>query len=223
MNYYFDTEFIEHAGGVDLVSIGITTDEGREFYAESISFNPDLADDWVKENVLAKLKFTDEMPFKDYKDNGIEMCGTDEEIKIALLEFISEEIDPDPIFYAYFASYDWVVFARLFGRLIHKPKHFPMWVVDLKQMMWSKGLSKEWKREVCPDPEGAHDALVDARWNKKLHKCIMDDEGADMKQLKEVLLHMYGLSGDETAAILLAETLQKTIEKINNDRNNAVK
>jgi hypothetical protein len=172
MKYFLDTEFIEHAGGIDLVSIGIYSEDQRAFYAESTSFDPDLADDWVKENVLASLSFTREMPFKDVHENGIDMCGTDQEIKEAILEFINPAIDANPVFYAYYAAYDWVVFARLFGRLIDKPAHFPMWCWDLKQMMEERGLTKEWKREKCPDPVDEHNALADAIWNYRLFQEI---------------------------------------------------
>jgi hypothetical protein len=47
-----------------------------------------------------------------------------------------------------------------------------MYCKDLKQMMDDKGLTKEWKRENCPDPEGEHDALVDAKWNMKLYQLL---------------------------------------------------
>jgi hypothetical protein len=57
--------------------------------------------------------------------------------------------------------------------MIDLPKRFPMYCRDLKQIMDEKGLDKEWKRENCPDPEGEHNALVDARWNKKLHDLII--------------------------------------------------
>lgn len=64
MKYYLDTEFIEgfhkplfgkKRHFIDLISIGIVADDGREYYAISNEFNPKDADDWVKENVIAKL------------------------------------------------------------------------------------------------------------------------------------------------------------------------
>lgn len=76
-------------------------------------------------------------------------------------------------FYGYYADYDWVVFCWLFGRMIDLPKNFPMYCKDLKQMMDDKGLDKEWKRLHCPDPEGEHNALIDAKWNLDLYKQII--------------------------------------------------
>lgn len=77
-SFYLDTEFIEGKSSpkgwrgrvlrwldrrgiislprtIQLVSIGIVAGDGREYYAISTEFNPEDADDWVKENVLAKL------------------------------------------------------------------------------------------------------------------------------------------------------------------------
>jgi 3' exoribonuclease, RNase T-like len=35
MKYWLDTEFIEHPFKIDLISIGLVAEDGREFYAES--------------------------------------------------------------------------------------------------------------------------------------------------------------------------------------------
>src|SRR5690349_17532726 len=35
MRYFLDTEFIERPGTIDLISIGIVSEDRREFYAES--------------------------------------------------------------------------------------------------------------------------------------------------------------------------------------------
>ena len=78
-----------------------------------------------------------------------------------------------PEFYGYYADYDWVVFCWIFGRIKDLPKGFPMYCKDLKQMMDNYGLDKNWKEEVCPDPEGEHNALVDAEWNMNLYWEIM--------------------------------------------------
>lgn len=72
-------------------------------------------------------------------------------------------------FYGYYADYDWVVFCWLFGKMIDLPEGFPMYCRDLKQIMDDKRLDKDWKRRHCPDPEGAHNALVDAKWNKEFY------------------------------------------------------
>ena len=188
MKYFFDTEFIEWAGDIDLVSLGVVSERGDTFYAESTLFDERNADNWVKENVLAKLRWAgNENSTKGYcnvsniaQPEGLwktEAFGPDSLIAESVLSWIRNvegTSHPSPEFYAYYGAYDWVLFARLFGRLIELPEGFPMWVRDLKQMMWERGLDTEWKRTVCPDPEGEHDALVDAHWNKKLHNIIIN-------------------------------------------------
>lgn len=186
MKYFLDTEFIEHTGGIDLVSIGIVCEDGREFYAESCDFDPRDASPWVRTNVLSKLEFwgkwaKDEPNPILFNVKGVEAIYGDEgHIKQGLLRFfgyiqtVPRTVPVNPSgnieIYAYFADYDWVVFCRLFGRMIDLPKGMPMWCIDLKQMMWERQLDSDWKQRVCPDPEGEHNALVDARWNKKLYE-----------------------------------------------------
>lgn len=112
----------------------------------------------------------------------------------------------NPIFHAYYGAYDHVAFCWLFGKMIDLPKGFPMYSVDLKQMLDEKamqmtsieatalscpsckhdvydflekttngsykiGVLKEYHPNY-PKQENAHNALDDARWNKKLHEFI---------------------------------------------------
>src|SRR6476661_10561384 len=53
--FFYDTEFIEDGTTIDLVSIGVVDETGREFYAVSTEFDPDKAIPWVRRNVLDQL------------------------------------------------------------------------------------------------------------------------------------------------------------------------
>ena len=186
MRFFLDTEFIESAVGIELVSIGIVSERGDTFYAESTNFDERNADQWVKDNVLSKLTWWgNENSDKSYHNGSTlrnanntlksEFFGPDVFIRDGILRWMSDIAGTrnlDPQFYAYFADYDWVIFCRLFGRMINLPKGFPHFCMDLKQMMEERGLDTEWKRQQCPDPEGEHNALVDAQWNKKLFNVI---------------------------------------------------
>ena len=55
VRFFFDCEFIEDGRTIDLVSIGVVDETGREFYAVSTEFDPAKAIDWVRRNVLDKL------------------------------------------------------------------------------------------------------------------------------------------------------------------------
>ena len=55
MRYYLDTEFIEHERTMDLISIGVVAQDGREFYAISLEFDSASASDWIRADVFPML------------------------------------------------------------------------------------------------------------------------------------------------------------------------
>ena len=55
MRYFYDTEFIEDGRTIELISIGVVAEDGREYYAVSTEFDPERAGSWVRANVLTKL------------------------------------------------------------------------------------------------------------------------------------------------------------------------
>lgn len=223
MKYFIDTEFheskkpvkfmgitLKEINTIDLISIGIVCQDGREFYA--INKDCDIKaiwnDEWLRENVLRKIHnelYANETQYaKTYHDTVIEFsyagmknlikwhgksipeianrictfiygddCGGSGMSAIEMaMKYEPTDETKTPEFYGYYADYDWVVFCWIFGRMIQLPKGFPMYCKDLKQAMDARGLDKEWKRTHCPDPEGEHNALVDARWNMQLYKKI---------------------------------------------------
>jgi hypothetical protein len=254
MKYFIDTEFKEQPSNIDLISIGIVAEDGRNYYAICNEFDIKKAwkDEWLRYNVLnsiyselykkllpnerkatlfreysfslkdlsrlvkrfgkSKRKIASEIvSFINTRDSsyyyGIGLNSVIRSITNAdvwnklyypkefeyiekhntfIPEFINstgmdgkgesrnrEIIYNQPEFYGYYADYDWVVFCWLFGRMIDLPKGFPMYCRDLKQMTDERGLDKEWKRINCPDPEGEHNALIDALWNKQLYEKIV--------------------------------------------------
>jgi hypothetical protein len=62
--YYLDTEFIEDGHTIDLISIGIVAEDGREFYAVNKGCDFSKADDWVKENVISHLPPRPRLPME---------------------------------------------------------------------------------------------------------------------------------------------------------------
>src|SRR5258705_13911766 len=71
MKYFIDTEFIEgfhkplfgkRRHFIDLISIGIVAEDGREYYAVSNEFRYKDAGDWVKKNVIEKLECVQVLP-----------------------------------------------------------------------------------------------------------------------------------------------------------------
>jgi hypothetical protein len=200
MKYFIDTEFIEgfekplfgkRRHFIDLISIGIVAEDGRTYYAISNEYNYNDADEWVKSNVIIPMyqnaisgdrrNFTDASTFhkavgKSNKDIAEEVewfIRRNHHINCNTGQLVDDTTHTPVEFYGYYADYDWVLFCSLFGRMIDLPKGFPMYCIDLNQMMYDFGLNKEWKQENCPDPVGEHNALIDAKWNKELYDKII--------------------------------------------------
>src|SRR5205823_1344351 len=55
VRFFYDCEFVEDGRTIDLVSIGVVDENGREFYAVSTEFDESRAIPWVRENVLSQL------------------------------------------------------------------------------------------------------------------------------------------------------------------------
>ena len=223
MNYYLDCEFIEDFHKpffgkkrhfIDLISIGVVSEDNRNYYAISNEYRYKDASVWVKENVI-KPMYIDTVHGDSrnrYNTSNFQKhFGLDnEQIKSDLLKFFGCYRDvafwraPEGIkVYGYYSSYDLVLFCSLFGRMIDLPKGFPMYCIDLMQMLYHKlanyshadamqsGLKQavgleilrtpqqyrlEWVKKYCPGypkQKNEHNALADARWNKALHEFII--------------------------------------------------
>ena len=78
MRYWFDTEFIEDGKTIDLISIGILAEDGRELYLESSECGLTRASQWVKDNVIVHLRGGDwRFPRKDIADSIVSFVATD--------------------------------------------------------------------------------------------------------------------------------------------------
>lgn len=183
MKYFFDTEFHEYKIGdintIELISIGIVAEDGREYCAIGNDFDlgAALANAWLAENVIRPIlaSFSSDQPVSP-ATVFFAMGKPNSAIAEEIITFVGD--DADPQFYAYYADYDWVVFCWLFGRMIDLPKGFPMYCRDLKQcfdemVMNSAYSASDLKRSKnYPKQENEHDALDDARWNRDLYEFL---------------------------------------------------
>ena len=85
------------------------------------------------------------------------------------------ESSKHPEFYAYYADYDWVAFCWLFGKMIDLPKGFPMYCIDLKQVLETK--TEELEQTITdlktyPKQTNKHNALSDALYCKHLYNFL---------------------------------------------------
>lgn len=131
----------------------------------------------------------------DIAEDVFTFC-TGEEMTLEKVRYYKPNITPVKL-YAYYSSYDHVALCWIFGKMIELPDGFPMYTTDLKQIMdenqakrdvlakeqvdyqmkmMEKGIFPNINFEhslknhhMFPKQENEHNALSDARWNKKLH------------------------------------------------------
>jgi hypothetical protein len=186
MKYFYDTEFLEDGKTVDLISIGIVAEDGREYYAVSSEVNDDelktriRRHDWLLKNVVPSLPLTNAgvwsftPPSNEPDMFSLDMRNTLVRprwlIANEVREFFAQDTSPVEL-WADYAAYDHVVLCQLWGTMMALPKGMPMWTHDLEQA---------WEDAGRPDrPEqnaGQHNALEDARWNAKLYQACIAGE-----------------------------------------------
>lgn len=179
-NFCYDTEFLEDGQTINLISIGIVCDDGREYYAVNSDADWDRIerDDWLMTNVVPHLPMRrGEKPSKF--ENRSRIWGLDRSsvlikpkwlIANEVREFILESVNhgDTPWLWAYYGAYDHVALAQLFGKMIHLPEGIPMFTHELKQLMETMPTSWE-----PPTQDGnEHNALADARWNMRVLNSI---------------------------------------------------
>ncbi len=149
--YFYDCEFIEDGRIVDLVSIGVVDEHWREFYAISTEFDPAPALPWVRRNVLDRLPSPGHPAWRS-------RARIRDDLYAFLLEPLTEGQELE--LWAWYAAYDHVVLAQLWGRMPDLPREIPRFTKDLRQLWDDRG------RPVLPQSkQQRHDALVDARHN----------------------------------------------------------
>jgi len=154
--FWFDTEFMEDGRTIDLLSIGIVSENNEAYYAINRDADWLNANVWVQANVIPALEPSSEEKF--YRHRG------------EIAEEVEDFVGAHPEFWAYYADYDWVVMCQLFGSMMDLPKTWPMFCLDVKQLAWMLGNPK------LPEQAEAdeHHALNDARWTKQAWEFLMD-------------------------------------------------
>ena len=138
MNIYFDTEFTGLHKNTTLISLGMVADNGKSFYAEFTDYDESQCDDWIKENVIANLKFkggqfTRLLRHDDGRPNinAIEMRAPKEivreQLRTWLKQFDSVQFVSDV------CHYDFVLLIDLFGTAFDLPSNVNASCHDINQ------------------------------------------------------------------------------------------
>lgn len=154
MRYFIDTEFIEDGRTIDLLSVGVVSEDGRrQLYALSTECDLTKASSWVRANVMPHLPLYDDPAWM-----------TRAQLKERLLVFLYDGPHPPSSkesieLWSYFADYDWVAICQLYGRMVDLPPRMPMYCLDVKQLAHMLG-----NPEPPPVTGREHVALDDALW-----------------------------------------------------------
>lgn len=147
MRYFYDCEFIENGMTIDLVSLGVVAEDGREFYAVSTEFDQAAAGQWVRRNVIPKLPNPSSSAWMSRA-----------RMRDELYEFVTAPLSGPVEMWAWIGAYDHVAVCQLWGDMTALPAAMPKFTRDVRQL---------WELAGQPDlpshPGGAHDALGDAR------------------------------------------------------------
>ncbi len=151
--YFYDCEFIEDGRIIDLVSIGVVDERGREFYAISTEFDDRPAVAWVRRNVLDRLPSPGDPAWRS-------RLRIREDLYDFLVAPLRDGTATTLELWAWYAAYDHVVLAQLWGAMPALPREIPRFTKDLRQLWDDRG-----RPDLPASAERRHDALVDARHN----------------------------------------------------------
>jgi hypothetical protein len=151
--YFYDCEFVEDGRVVDLVSIGVVDEHGREFYAISTEFDGSRALPWVRRNVLDRLPSPGDPAWRSRE-------RIRDDLYAFLVAPLRENPDEELELWAWYAAYDHVALAQLWGAMPALPRELPRFTKELRQRWDDVG------RPPLPEAtDRRHNALVDARHN----------------------------------------------------------
>lgn len=149
MKIFLDTEFTDFSNS-QLISLGLVDENGREFYAESTSFNREDCSQFVIEIVL---------PLLGQYSNSI--VGTNQHIAFKLQSWLEQYRDTGATICVDYHT-DWDLFIQLLNLL---PKHSDKSFIT-GEMIWSnlnlKKIEQWWQETQLPQ----HMALYDAQANR---------------------------------------------------------
>jgi hypothetical protein len=170
MKIFYDTEFREDGRAIDLISIGMVAEDGREYYAIFDDFHTLTAaveHPWLREHVVPSLPIitcphSADPWYFDEEHADYPAVKIRHTIASEVREFILAGSGPD--LWAWHAAYDHVALAQLWGPMIRLPEGVPRWTNDLKQECERLGNPR-----MPEQAEGEHNALAGARHVKLMH------------------------------------------------------
>lgn len=167
--YCYDTEFLEDGRTIELISIGIVSDTGREYYAVNLNMPVKRIrkHQWLMDNVVPGLPqpagdWNNHIPRRWLFDYNNPAVKHRDRIANEVRDFLLAEDAPE--LWADHTAYDHVLLAQLWGPMSSLPTGIPMWTHDLQQAI--EAATGEFGTPI--QESGQHNALADARHNLRV-------------------------------------------------------
>lgn len=160
MRYFYDFEFIEDGKTIEPISLGIVAEDSREYYAVFLDapWHRIYRHEWLAYNVVPHLPILGDQ-------SGVDATHPD----VKPTKWIADEVmaftydEPgdggSTELWGWYSAYDHVCLMQMWGSMMMKPGHLPMYTNDLKQVIHSAGVPD------LPSMPGIthHHSLQDAR------------------------------------------------------------
>ena len=169
---FFDTEFTSLTTKAELISIGIVTADGRHFYAELNDFDKDNCTNFVKTEVLPKLRFYGKVTnniFLKTDPYDFNVLGDKKLIKRSLLEWLNKIPKGPKIFIGDVVMWDWILLHDIISDVVDDMPQLPNNIsyipTDLATVFREKGIDADIDRQqYCGKTlTKLHNALEDAK------------------------------------------------------------
>lgn len=177
--YFYDTEFLENGRTIELISFGMVNEDGEAYYAVNADApwddvmrhqwlvrnvvphlplaNRTALDEWLKLSPQSDIKFEPTIETDPRLDRLDTLVRPGWVIANEVREFLAEGGD-DIELWANWGAYDHVALMQLYGPMIRRPSHIPMFTNDIQQAARMVGAVDR-----LPEQQGpAHNAMEDA-------------------------------------------------------------
>ena len=176
-NVYLDCEFLPADPSTrGLVSIGMTDDDGIDYYAVNRDFDMKAFKEipFMMDNVWPSLP----KPHGDARfhgkwprlDTGHPAVKTIPQIAQDIADYFTDPLGAEVHLWAWYGAQDMCRLHSLWDNdWSRMPGQIPQWFNELETLRWQAG------NPAMPEqPSGLHNALADARHNRTMHQFLLD-------------------------------------------------
>jgi hypothetical protein len=177
---FYDSEFTGLHQHTTLISIGLVSECGQQFYAEFSDYDKSQCDEWIMDNVIQHTRWIQhsETQVINHREDKTQLCFGDtamvrEQLQQWLVQFGQIEIWADCL------AYDWVLFCQIFGGALFIPKQIFFMPFDLSTYFKLQGFEPNCNRAdyAGVDSLTLHNALDDALLAKACYEKLKNLSG----------------------------------------------